>query len=250
MKTSQTKKADTAPDANRHEKPLSRRSFLKLGGAAIAGTAGLLGAKHVVGGDGSKTTKRLAMVIDLRRCFGCHACSVACKAQFDVPLGVWRSWVIVSEKGKYPNVSRQFLPVLCNHCENTPCLKGCPAIAITRSAQGIVEQNEDRCIGCGYCLQNCPYKMRFTHPEKHVAQKCNFCSERLKQGLEPACVNTCNAKARIFGDLNDPNSEVSKLIATNPVKVLLPEQNTQPKVFYIGLDDGAYKKRFANPEHI
>ncbi|MCQ9207006.1 MAG: 4Fe-4S dicluster domain-containing protein [Omnitrophica bacterium] len=190
----------------------------------------------------------MAMLIDLRRCFGCNACSVACKAQFDVPLGVWRSWVITTERGSYPSVKRQFLPVLCNHCENTPCLKGCPATAIVRDENSIVQQLEGQCVGCGYCIQTCPYKMRFRHPTKNVANKCNFCSERLDQGLEPACVNTCNAKARIFGDLNDPNSEVSKLIAKNPVKVLLPEQNTHPKVFYIGLDESMYKKRAAVPE--
>ncbi len=249
MKTSQTKTEDSATDVDRNVKRLTRRDFLKASGVAVVAATGILGAKHVSGAGGAKTKKRLAMVIDLRRCFGCHACSVACKAQFDVPLGVWRSWVIVSERGKYPDVSRQFLPVLCNHCENTPCLKGCPTKAITRDEQGIVQQNEDRCIGCGYCLENCPYKMRFRHPEKRVAQKCNFCFERLEQGLEPACVNTCNAKARVFGDLEDPNSEVSKLVAKNPVKVLLPEQNTQPKVFYIGLDEGAYQKRSAIREH-
>ena len=226
---------------------LTRRDFLKLGTAGVAGATGLMKAEKAYGA-GVKTKKRLAMVIDLRRCFGCHACSVACKAQFDVPLGVWRSWVIVTEKGRYPDVQRQFLPVLCNHCENTPCLKGCPATAIIRDENGIVHQLEDECIGCGYCLQTCPYKMRFRHPEKNVANKCNFCSERLEQGLEPACVNTCNAKARIFGDLNDSGSEISKLIAKNPVKTLLPEQNTHPKVFYIGLDESMYKKKAATPE--
>lgn len=224
---------------------LTRREFLKRGGIAVAAATGVLNTKKASAFQRPKTKRRMAMVIDLRRCFGCHACSVACKAQFDVPLGVWRSWVIVTERGKYPNVKRQFLPVLCNHCENTPCLKGCPATAIMRDDNGIVRQLEDECIGCGYCIQICPYKMRFRHPVKKVVNKCNFCVERVEQGLEPACVNTCNAKARIFGDLNDPNSEISKLIAKNPVRALLPEQNTHPKVFYIGLDEGMYKKRAA-----
>lgn len=231
------------------EKGITRRDFLKVGGAVVVTATGALGVKELFAGNKPAIKKRLAMVIDLRRCFGCHACSVACKAQYDVPLGVWRSWVITSEKGKYPNVTRQFVPVLCNHCENAPCLKGCPATAIVRDENGIIQQIEERCIGCKYCIQNCPYKMRFSHPVKKVAQKCTFCTERLDQGIEPACVNTCNAKARIFGDLNDPNSEVSKLIAKNPVKALLPEQNTEPKVFYIGLDEGAYKKRVAVVEH-
>lgn len=227
--------------------PITRRDFLKTGAVAAAGVLGV-SAKDAF--PAVKTRKRLAMVIDLRRCFGCHACSVACKSQFDVPLGVWRSWVVVTERGKYPDVKRQFLPVLCNHCENTPCLKGCPATAIVRDENGIVQQLEEHCIGCSFCIQACPYKMRFKHPEKNVANKCNFCSERLDQGLQPACVNTCNAKARVFGDLNDPQSEVSQLIAKNPVKVLLPEQNTQPKVFYIGLDESMYRKRAAVLEQV
>ena len=233
----------------RKTKSFNRREFLKVSGVAVA-SAMALGLPKAEAKTKKKTKKRLAMVIDLRRCFGCFACQVACKAQFDVPLGVWRSWIIVTEKGKYPNVKRQFLPVLCNHCENTPCLKGCPATAIVRDENGIVHQLEEHCIGCGYCLQTCPYKMRFRHPTKNVANKCNFCYERLKEGLEPACVNTCNAKARIFGDLNDPNSEISKLICKNPTSVLLPEQNTHPKVFYIGLDRTMYKKIAAVKEHI
>ncbi|MFQ5951781.1 MAG: 4Fe-4S dicluster domain-containing protein [Candidatus Omnitrophota bacterium] len=231
------------------EKKFTRRDFLKAGGVAVAGATGALAADKAEAFGPPKTKKRMAMAIDLRRCFGCNACSVACKAQFDVPLGVWRSWVIAAEKGEYPAVTRSFIPVLCNHCENTPCLKGCPATAIVRDQNGIIEQREEDCIGCGYCLQTCPYKMRFRHPEKKVANKCNFCKERLEQGLEPACVDTCNAKARIFGDLNDPNSEISKLIACNPTSVLLPEENTQPKVFYIGLDAVAYKKRAAVLRH-
>lgn len=226
-------------------KKLTRRDFLKSGAAVAASATGALAVTKSASAYRRKTKRRMAMVIDLRRCFGCNACAVACKAQFDVPLGVWRSWVIATEKGKYPNVVRQFLPVLCNHCENTPCLKGCPATAIVRDENGIVEQLEEECIGCGYCIQTCPYKMRFKHPIKKVVNKCNFCKERLAQGLEPACVNTCNAKARVFGDLNDPNSEVSKLIAKNPVQILLPEQNTKPKVFYIACCKSMYKKRSA-----
>ncbi len=235
---------DKVPEATKEELP--RRDFLKKGGAAVAtavGVAGALSVGSLHAKSKSKQRKRLAMVIDLRKCFGCHGCSVACKTQNDVPLGVWRNGVITTEKGKYPNVKRQFLPVLCNHCENTPCAKGCPTSAIVHDENGIVQQLEDRCIGCGYCIQTCPYKMRFKHPTKKVANKCNFCSERLDQGLQPACVNTCNAGARYIGDLNDPDSEVSKLIAHNPVKTLLPEQNTKPKVFYIGLDDSMYEKR-------
>lgn len=226
---------------------ISRRKFIKITGAGAAAvvTAGVArkisAAEKISEKIGSK--RRFAMLIDLNKCYGCHACQVACKAQFDTPLGVWMSWVKVTEKGRYPNVKRQFLPVLCNHCENTPCLKGCPASAIKRDENGIVQQLEEHCIGCGYCLQTCPYKMRYKHPTKKIANKCNFCTIRLENGILPACVNTCPSQARVFGDLNDPDSEISKLIVKNPVKVLLPEQNTHPKVFYIGLDETMYSKR-------
>jgi tetrathionate reductase subunit B len=181
------------------------------------------------------------MVIDLRRCFGCHGCSVACKAEQDVPLGCFKSWVTVSEKGRYPNVSRYFVPVLCNHCEKPPCAAACPTGATRRRKDGIVVVDDEKCIGCKYCIQACPYAARYVDPRTKVAQKCDFCVHRIEQGLLPACVNTCNARARIFGDLNDPASAVSRLLAENPVQVLRPALGSEPRVFYIGLDRDAYK---------
>jgi tetrathionate reductase subunit B len=216
---------------------LDRRTFLK--GAGIAAVAGI----------GSAITPRstraavpglrphYGMLIDLRKCVGCHACSVACKAEFDVPLGVTRSWVEYVEKGTYPDARRSFLPRLCNQCSKPQCVSVCPTGATWKRAEdGIVVVDPDICIGCKYCIQACPYDARFLNPVTGNADKCDFCLHRVSQGLEPSCVNTCIGRARVFGDLNDPESEISKTIASNPVTVLRPEMGTEPNVFYIQAD--------------
>lgn len=221
---------------------ISRRTFLK--GVGAAGTA--LAAATLPGCTGKCATNkpgegpRYGMVIDLRRCFGCHACSIACKAEQDVPLGFFKSWVMVSEKGRFPQVRRQFVPVLCNNCDDPPCVGGCPTQATRQRKDGIVSMNQKTCLGCRYCIQNCPYGVRYSDPRTRTAQKCDFCLHRIEQGMLPACVNTCNARARIFGDLNDPNSAVSRFIASNPVQTLRAGMGTEPRVFYVGLDQSAY----------
>lgn len=179
---------------------------------------------------------RYAMVIDLRRCLGCHSCSVACKAENAVPLGVWRSWVKQIEKGRYPNVRKLFLPSLCNNCGNPICLENCPTRATYQRPDGIVVIDEHRCIGCKYCIASCPYDVRAVNPIKRIVQKCSWCYHRVDAGLEPACVNTCPARARVFGNLRDPNSEVAKLISENAVQVLKQNMATFPQVYYIGAD--------------
>lgn len=184
----------------------------------------------------SPLKKRYVMVIDLRKCIGCHSCSVACKVENDVPLGVFSSWVKVIQKGKYPNVSRSFLPVLCNNCENPICVTNCPVGASYKRDDGIVMVDPHRCIGCHYCMASCPYDVRYVNPLKRIVQKCSFCFHRVDAGLEPACVETCLGGARFFGDKNDPTSKVSQLLATNPVQVLKPEMATNPQVYYIGAD--------------
>ncbi len=222
---------------------LTRRQLLKGGGAmgVAAAMATLPGCTGTTETNKPGRGPRYGMVIDLRRCFGCHACSVACKAEQDVPLGYFKSWVMVSEKGRYPSAKRNFVPVLCNHCDNPPCVQACPTLATKQREDGIVTQDERICIGCKYCIQACPYGMKYSDPRTKTAQKCDFCLHRVEQGILPACVNTCNARARIFGDLNDPNSAVSHLLASNPVQALRPAMGTDPRVFYIGLDQDAYK---------
>lgn len=217
---------------------VSRRDLLVKGGGLAAATA----VAATLPTDAKAARKEgeaahYAMVIDTRKCVGCHACSVACKAEFEVPLGVHRSWVEYVEKGEYPNVSRSFLPRLCNQCSEPGCVSVCPTGATyKRKEDGIVVVDHDICIGCKYCMQACPYDVRFINPNTGTADKCDFCLHRVEQGLVPSCVNTCQGKARVFGDLNDPESEVSKLIATNPVTVLRPEMGTKPNVFYIAAD--------------
>lgn len=185
--------------------------------------------------------QRYAMVIDLRKCVGCHACTVACKSENNVPLGVFRAQVEEGEYGKFPNVARYRLPRLCNHCENPTCVKVCPVKASYQLDDGTVLIDYDKCIGCKYCIAACPYGARFINKERHSAEKCTYCHHRLEAGLQPACVNTCIGNARIFGDLNDPNSAVSQLIAKFPTTVIKPETNNRPQTYYIGADDKALR---------
>ena len=222
-----------------------RRGFLKS--AAGAGVA-VAGAGVAVAGAGAaavaaavtepaevESTEEIqyGLVIDVRRCIGCQACSVACKAEFDVPLGATRSWVEYVEKG----AGRSFLPRLCNHCSRPICVDVCPTGATYKRAEdGIVVVDTGICIGCKYCIQACPYDARFFNPVTGTADKCDFCIHRLTQGLVPACVETCVGRARIFGNVIDPESEVAQLIARNPVTVLRPAQGTEPNVFYIDAD--------------
>ncbi len=218
----------------------SRRAFLK----GLSASATLAAAVAVRPAAAATRTVQYGMLIDTRRCIGCHACSVACKAEFDVPLGNTRSWVEYVEKGEYPNVSRNFLPRLCNHCSEPNCVDVCPTGATFKRAEdGIVVVDPERCIGCKYCVQACPYDARFINPVTGAADKCDFCLHRVSRGIAPACVETCIGRARIFGDLNDPNSEIAKKIATNPVSVLRPGMGTEPNVYYIAADHSDEQER-------
>ena len=191
---------------------------------------------------------RYAFVIDQRKCIGCHACTVACKAEHDVPIGVNRTWVKYIEKGEFPNSRRYFLVNRCNHCEDAPCVTICPTKALFKRANGIVDFDSERCIGCKSCMQACPYDALYIHPDSHTAAKCNYCAHRTERGLEPACVVVCPERAIIAGDMDDPHTEIAHLIAREPVRVRKPEQGTKPKVFYIGAEEAIINPEAAVPE--
>ncbi len=198
---------------------------------------------------------RWGMGIDLRKCIGCQACSVACKAENLTPQGVFWHRVLKTEDGKYPNVKRLFLPLPCMHCEDAPCVTVCPTGASYKRLDGIVAIDSSKCIGCMYCIGACPYgvrtyinevkpyfpsaglsqieQLRIGEHRNGVVEKCNFCVERVENGLEPACVQTCPPNAIYFGDLNDPESDVSKMIKAGNAIQLLHELGTDPSVYYI-----------------
>ena len=178
-------------------------------------------------------------VIDNRKCIGCHACTVACKTENHVSLGVNRTWVKYVEKGAFPNTRRVFQVTRCNHCEKPPCVTICPTTAMYQRKDGIVDFNPDRCIGCKACMQACPYDSIYIDPEQGTAAKCHFCAHRTEIGLEPACVIVCPEHAIIAGDLSDQSSEAAQLVARETVRVRKPEQGTQPKLFYIDADESA-----------
>lgn len=178
-------------------------------------------------------------VIDNRKCIGCHACTVACKSEHQVPVGVDRTWVKYIEKGTFPNNRRLFTVMRCNHCEFAPCVTICPVTALHTRGDGVVDFNSDRCIGCKACMQACPYDSIYIDPNTSTAAKCNFCTHRLEIGLQPSCVAVCPEQAIIAGDMEDPTSEISKLLDRHPVQVRKPEKWTKPKLFYIEADEAS-----------
>ncbi|ABP49989.1 4Fe-4S dicluster domain-containing protein [Pyrobaculum arsenaticum] len=181
--------------------------------------------------------RRWAMYIDVNKCYGCYACMVACAAENNVPVGVFRTWI---ERHVTKGGTVIFVPKQCNHCENAPCVKPCPTGATYKRVEdGLVLVNDELCIGCGACIQACPYGARFFNPVKGVVDKCTFCEHRIYQGKLPACVETCPTGARVFGDLNDPESPVSKIIKANPTQRLKIHTGAEPMIFYKDLPSEA-----------
>lgn len=210
---------------------------------------------------------RYGMVIDLTRCIGCQACMIACKVEHFIPPGIFWGRVLVKEYGKYPTPMKKMVPILCNHCKDAACVDVCPTGATTRREDGLVTVDYNKCMGCRYCMMACPYSSRYflaglpnyfpgqplTPMEEYgyrqhqtgTVMKCTFCVERIDKGLKerlqigvdreatPMCVVACPAKARYFGDLDDPVSEVFRLIKDKGGYQLHPEYGTDPSVYYI-----------------
>ena len=175
-------------------------------------------------------------VIDQQRCIGCHACTVACKAENDVPLGVNRTFVKEVEVGAYPQTTRAFQVTRCNQCEDAPCTTVCPTRAMYRRPDGIVDFDRSICIGCKACLNACPYDAIYIDPVSNSAEKCNFCAHRIDRGLEPACVSVCPTEAIIVGDRNRPTGALQQHLLEPGLRVRKPERGTRPKLSYSGGD--------------
>ena len=180
---------------------------------------------------------RYGMAIDTVRCVGCMDCVVACKTENEVPEGLGRDWIETEVSGEFPGTRLEIRSERCNHCDDPPCVWCCPTGASHVEPFGnLVLITGERCIGGKACLAACPYDARYIHPDGY-ADKCTFCVHRLEQGGQPACVDTCPSSARVFGDLDDPESEVAKLVAERGAKARLEELGQKPKVLYIGLDE-------------
>ena len=179
---------------------------------------------------------RLGFLLDSGSCIGCHACTVACKSEHDVPLGVNRTWVKYVETGTFPDVDRQFTVMRCNQCDDAPCMAICPTSALYRAPNGVVDFDDGNCIGCKACMNACPYDALYINPDTGTAHKCNMCNHRIEVGLEPSCQIVCPTEAIRIGDLDDPESEISRAAAEG-LPVRSPEQNTRPKVYYRGIDE-------------
>jgi tetrathionate reductase subunit B len=251
---------------------LDRRGFIfKVLSGAIGGSLLLvlpqgadLIAQQIAGTEGEKDEvvpgRKYAFVINISGCIGCGTCCVADKNEYQVPDGHFRTWVerylIDDQDGVYvdspnggldgfleartdiPNPIRDtfFVPKLCNMCEKSSCVQVCPVGATYRSPDGFVLIDEKRCVGCSYCVQACPYSVRFINPVKKTAEKCTWCYHRVVKGMLPACVDACPTQARKFGDLNDKQSEVYKLLhEPHVISVLKPDMGNKPSLHYLGL---------------
>ena len=176
--------------------------------------------------------KKYGIVIDGSKCIDCKACMIACKVENNVPEGFWRNWIRPLQHMN-GNQKSEFQPGQCMQCDEPSCVAACPVGATYKQTDGLIAVDNTKCIGCGNCITACPYSARYRHPDKKVADKCDFCEHRIKRGEEPACVQTCPTRARVFGDLNDPASQVSQLLKKEKlVRILAPQINTKPNIYY------------------
>jgi Fe-S-cluster-containing dehydrogenase component len=242
----------------------SRRKFLAQA-ALVTGGLFVSGGLHPFKAMIYATEKKkgngpwFGMGIDLEKCIGCGRCADACKSENHVPRDpfFFRTWVeqytilndqsvhITSPNGGIDGFRQEFpdedifksffVPKMCNHCVNSPCTQVCPVGATFESPEGISLVDPTYCIGCRYCVQACPYGCRYIHPEKKVVDKCTMCYHRIMKGMKPACVEVCPTGAKIFGDLNDPKSDLVLFLKEHSWQVLKPHMNTEPKVYYNGL---------------
>ena len=251
---------------NHGEQTVDRREFLRdacgLAGPILLGVISLPALAAEAAGQAAEGQARriYGMGIDVSKCIGCGRCAAACKIENDVPAepSFFNTWVeryVIQTDGEVvvdsPNggidgfpptvgegdIERTFfVPKLCNHCTDAPCVQVCPVGATFITEEGVVLVDEDYCIGCRYCIQACPYGARWMHPEKTVAQKCTWCYHRLNRGLVPACVEVCPTGARIFGEVEGRATPLARHLRLNEIQVLKPHLNTKPKVFYAHLD--------------
>ena len=176
--------------------------------------------------------KKYVIIVDAAKCIDCKACMVACKVENNVPEGFWRNWINVLG-GKNGSLRTEFHPSQCMQCDDPSCVAACPVQATYKQDDGLVVIDPEKCIGCGNCVTACPYKARYRNPAKKIADKCDFCEDRLKRGKEPACVVTCPTKTRVFGDLNNPDSLVAQMLKKEKlVQIAAPQINTRPNIYY------------------
>ena len=172
-------------------------------------------------------TKRYGMVVDTRRCVGCSACVLACKAENNVPEGYCRDWIARDIEGIFPNLRAEIRSERCMHCSNAPCVSACPTGASHYGEGGTVLVDHDMCTGCKACIASCPYDARYVHPDGYV-DKCTFCIHRVKRGEQPACVAICPTKALVFGDLNDPTARSASCWPLAPPRSCTPRPAPTP----------------------
>jgi len=179
------------------------------------------------------TKRRLALALDARKCINCKACVIACKAENGVPIGHFRNRINEERGGTYPLLRASFEPEQCHHCESPSCVRVCPTGASYRRGDGLVLVDAEDCIGCGYCIIACPYDARYFNPETRVVDKCTMCVHRIDHGQLPACVQTCPTKVRVFGDLNDPDGELQRVLATRRSQVKKLQTGNDPQLRYL-----------------